>query len=122
MCVLSSTHSFLILLIEVEREMKRIYAQGVVFDEESILGMCFTIFKESCLCFDKTMPKAELIMSKAELIKSIELRKKMSLHVLPELLQGTRNGVLSRRQDIAPEFRREHLTTQHANMTRNWED
>ena len=42
--------------------------------------------------------------------------------MLPALLQGIKSGVLSRRQDITPDFRREYPTPQYRNMTRTWDD
>ena len=95
--------------------LKRSYAQGVMFDEESILGIYFGIFKETRLYFGTTI-------SKMELRKPLDQRKKTSLHVLPAVLQGIHSGVLSRRQDVTPNFRRECPTTQHINMTRTWDE
>ena len=102
-------------LKELEREMSRSYAQGVVCDEEAILGTCFATFKESRLFFGTTI-------SKTELLKPLTDRKTMSLHVLPAVVQGIKSGVLSRRQDITPDFRREYPTPQYRNMTRTWDD
>ena len=109
-----SNCAFLVVMIDLEKQIKRGHAQGVMYDEESILGMYFAIFKEARLFFGTTF-------SKAELTKPKDTRKTIPSHVMPAALQGIKSGVLSRRQDITPDFRREYPTTQYANMTRTWE-
>ena len=79
-----------------------------------MIGMYFSMLKKARLFFGTNL-------SKSEWMKSREKNKKITLHVLPAVLQGVKSGLLSRRQEITPDFRKEYPTTQLANMMRSWD-
>ena len=75
-------------MIELEQEISRGYAQEIMHNEEMILGIYFAVFKESWLFFSTTISKAELQKLKPKW-------KKLTLYVIPAILQGIKSGVLS---------------------------
>ena len=86
------------LMIELEWETSRGYAQVIALDKEAILGMYFAIFKEPRLFFRTAFLKIKRLKPKG-------LRKKLILHVLSIALQGIKSSVLSCRQDVITDFR-----------------
>ena len=100
---------FVQLMVELKRKVSRAYAQGIMLDEEAIVGMYFAVLKELHLFFGTTMLKAKPLKPKSK-------RKKLNLCVLPAVLQGLKSGVLLRQQDVTLDFRREYLTRKEARV------
>ena len=55
---------FVPLIIELEQEIPREYAQGIVCNKEATLSIYFVLFKEFRLFFETNFLKAELIKPK----------------------------------------------------------